>query len=1102
MGTMPPPADTPDSISPWRGVFERVRRVAANERDGHGVIGSINWLRFHMESRGANPNVVRNIIYRDKGKLHDKRVLFEILNDLWTSRNEQPLQVPELQALLSPGSGQDQEVLQLLGREKRRAYRAFVQGVRGGSYPKLVITGRPGSGKTLLSDYIQQALETPPMAADRVVRLEFLGTDVATALERLGSALGVPLESLEARLVKVGTSSAFAVQADAQADVARLLLDAARHFEGSQVLLLHVSQSLGGQDTLAHTALRLNTPDVPRVSASEWLWLSLFEPLSRMASCSVLVSMTDLPARAAQRLGPFEGPMKLTPPTTAEARRFVRARLPGASPADQEEIVQRAGRSFEELRTLTLLAEIRGPDADAGEHVSDQSITQLSHLVATCSDARLRGFLTSLAVLSLPEFPQFAAEALAALRPAEQRELNQLESAFLDPVPGQRSLYRCFSRRLAKGLREALAERDPQSYREQHALAALWHRRAAHDDATGEAARRYLSHLFEARDWDALGAWMAEHRTQQSLVRRVWVAASAELHEGPELRRLALQVARHYVARGSYQHRDARDAFAVLSTSEDTDVRVWTALQRVEGLVLQGHLDQAEALLSSLAQPGVARLQAEAALARASIARWRGSLSEAERLVTAEVNASLRRASDDPETLRTRVRARMWSGLIAKDRGELSNALACFELDQEADDLMAARIAFQRGDVLMRLGRFDAALAAFDTAVELAQRSEALVAEQTRYLTRRATLRRRRGELEAAAADFAAARDVLQGVGSAAAEAQEELGDETEHGFWAARVDDEASLNLLALGRYDEALQLLERNVQRFRRHARAQGVDGAYRVLRSTVHLSVAYGCRGARQPLRRPFAIGPALSRDDLDLVHSRALAEHVIACVESAGDALRLGALYRDALLSGNLFARDGETSLELALRALTSSRYPYQRAQAHSHAAVGALRCGDAARCEEHVQAAREALATTLADAGPSTNGAVERGDVELMAWLYAMDASAALLRGDAEAAGARLASVLQCRDLSLQHEAILFQVAEAAERSGLSGALLTSPAGRLLGLEGEIDTHPLRLADALVACWRRLRRETARRPPSEAIAAEPDSSTPREPVSST
>jgi tetratricopeptide (TPR) repeat protein len=1075
MVPMAPPAPTtgsPTSPSPWRAIFEQVRRVGGNERDEHGVVGSINWLRAHMERRGANPNVVRNIIYRDKGKLPDKRVLFEILNDLWTARGQPALHVPELEVMLAPGSGNDQEVLQLLGREKRRAYRSFVHGVRSGGFPKLIVTGRPGSGKTLLSDYVQQALEVEPPAAERIVRLEFTGTDLGTALVRLGTAVGVPLGLMESTLVKIGSSSAFAVQADAQADVARVVLDAARRFEGRQILLLHVSQSLGGQDALAQTALRLNSPDVPRVSAAEWLWLSLVEPLSRLPSTSLLVSMTDLPVRAQQRIGAFEGPVKLTPPTASEARRFVRARLPNGASTQHEAIVQRAGRSFEELRTLTLLAEIRDPASEQRESVSEKSMTQLSQLVETCSDARLRSFLTTLAVLSLPEFPHFRADVLAALRDPAEDDLNPLEAAFLDPVPGQVQSYRCFSRQLARGLRETLAASDPGSYRTRHDDAAAVYFGAATKDPTGEDATRYLSHRFEARNWDALVAWMDEHAAQQSMVRRVWLAASKELPEGPRLQRLASHVARHYVARGSYRHQDARDAFAVLAGSDDVDVRVWTALQRVEGLVLRGQFDAARGLLAHLPQPREPRLVAEAALANAAIARWRGSLADAERLVTDEVTSTLAIAAPGNDTTHARARARLWAGLIAKDRGDLAAALAHFSPDPPGEGLTAAREAFQRGDVLMRLGHFDRALEAFDTAVDLAQRSEALVAEQTRYLARRGTTHRRRGEVAAADADFAAARRVLAGASGGPDADPSGVTDESEYAFWLARVDDEASLNLLAQGRYDEAIAMLERNVFRFRRYASAQGVDATYRILRSTLRLAVAYGCRGVSQPFRRPFAVGPALDGDGLDLRHARHLLGHVVQRVESADDRLRLGTLYRDALLSANLFADRGAVSLDLALRAVASSGYPYQRAQGHAHAAVGALRTGDAEATEMHVRAAREALATTLEGAAPDRDGRAERGDLELAAWLICMECSAALLRGDVASAGEHLARGLRDGALRAHHRPMLRQVGDAAEHAGLADALRASALGDALGLYPDVGTHPLRFADALVARWER------------------------------
>ena len=1075
-----------DASSPWRRIFEDVRESVANARDEHGVLGSINWLRHQMEVRGANPNVVRNIIYRDKGKLPDKRVLFEILDELWQKRGHGPLRSPELEVLLAPGSGNDQEVLQLLGREKRRAYRTFVQGVRSGGAPRFVIVGKPGSGKTLLSDYIQQALELSPPAADRLVRLEFSGTDLATALARLGARLGAPSEVLQAKLVRVGASSAFAVQADAQADVARTIVDAARSFAGRQVLLLHVSQSLGGQESLGLSPLRLNTPDVPRVSAAEWLWASLVEPLSKLPGTALLVSMTDLPLRAQQRLGDFEGPIRLTPPTAGEARRFVRARLPNATPTQHEEIVQRAGRSFEELRTLTLLAEIRDPDAEGGPADATKSMTQLSHLLDASGDDRLRGFLAALAVLSLPEFASFPRAALAELRSGPHRELSSLEGAFLDTVPGRSGDVRCFSRQLARALRERLQVGQPARYRELNRHAAAAYHEAAETEPQGETATRYLAHLFEARDWEGLASWMHEHPTQQALVRRIWLAATQELVDGPRLERLAVQVAAHYVKLGTFQHPDVRDAFAVLAASNDVDARAWTVLKRTEGLILRGHYEQAAELLGTLPETADPVLRAEAALARSSIERWRGDLERAGRYVQEQAREALADAAPSAAADAVRAKIGLWSGLIAKDLGDLDAALAAFDAIPRADDLDAARVAFQRGDVFMKLGRFDRALAAMDAAVALARGSEALVAEQTRYLARRGTVHRRLGDLDRAFADFDEARRVLLAARPDEGR-RRDAAEEADRDFWLARVDDEAGLASLAAGRYDEAMLAFAADLERFRRYAESQGVDATYRVLRSRLRLALAYGCRAVGQPFRRPFAISVALGGTGPDLRHARELIAGVLAHIDSAPDGKRLGTLTRDTLLAANLFAADGATAVATAERALDASRYPYQRAQAHAHAAGGALRSDDPSLAERHLAQARAAQREAAIGVGPE-----ERGDLELDAWIYARDAFAAIHRGDVAEAAARVSAGLRRPELVRYHTALLQQYGDAVEERDLDG----DAAARLLATRVPIELQEglgaLRLADALVAGWRGIDARTgdgaeARRTPAEVAA---------------
>lgn len=1064
---MPPsPATATHPTSPWRPIFEDVRRTLGTQRDEHGVVGSINWLRHQMELRGANPNVVRNIIYRDKGKLPDKQALYAILDDLWRSKGHPPLQSPELEVLLSPGSGHDQEVLQLLGREKRRAYRSFVQAVRSGVEPKLVVIGRPGSGKTLLTDYIQQALELAPPATDRLIRLEFGGTDLATSLARLGAAVGVAPGAMEAKLVKVGASSAFAVQADAQADVARTILEAARHYPDRQVLLLHVSQSLGGQESLGLSPLRLNVPEVPRVSASEWLWSSLFEPLSRLPRVSLLVSMSDLPMRAHQRLGAFDGQVRLTPPTAAEARRFVRARLPHASPARHDEILQRAGRSFEELRTLTLLAEIRDPEADPAL-ASERSVTQLAKLVDSGADAQLQRFLAVVAVLSLPEYPAFALAELAGLREPGDPEAAELEVALLDGVPGRAGTVRCFSRELARALRSRLAESSGNDYRDLHRRAAAQLAGAAVGDPNGESAARFLTFLFEGRDWDALTAWMAGHSVPQALVRRLWAAATQELPEGPRLERFAQQVAAHYVKLGTLQHPDVRDAFAVMAGSKHADLRVWTALRRAEGLSLRGQYDQAEALLLALPTTTDPRLLADAAVARAGVERWRGRSAVATELIDRVAPVQLERAPPGAETDAIRVKASLWAGLLAKDQGQLEAALAHFDSVPRADDLDAARVAFQRGDVFMRLGHFNRALRAMDEAVTLARRSDALVTEQTRYLARRATVHRRHGDLERAATDFEAAREVLLAAHLDPGR-RHESADVSERDFWLAQVEDEAGLMLLATGRYDDAIVAFDRNLRRFRAYAENYGVDATYRVLRSTLRLALAYGCRAVGQPFRRPFAITAALDGHGPDLAQARHLIGEVIHRIEASDPGLGLETLARDTMLAANLFAATGAEALSHAEAALARSRYPYQRAQGHAHAAAAALRLPDPAGAEAHVEAGFRSLQDSLADTGGD-----ERGDLELCAWLVALDAAAAVQRGDADAAGRRLARGLDRTDLRPYHDALLRQFGEAVEARGLGTWTRSRALATTLRLDEPLAVGPLRLADALAAHWARL-----------------------------
>jgi tetratricopeptide (TPR) repeat protein len=1043
------PASPHDHPSPWRQIFEEVRRSVGTTRDEQGVLGSINWLRKQMETRGANPNVVRNIIYRDKGKLSDKRVLFDILNSLWTAQGNPPLHAPELEVLLSPSGSAEQEVLQLLGREKRRAFRTFIGGVRSGQMPRLLISGRPGSGKTLLSDYIQQALELTADVTDRLVRIEFNSVDLATSLTHLGASLGVEAELIEARLVRIGTSSAYAVQADAQADVARAILDAVRQRDERLVLLLHVSQSLGGSDSLGLAPLRLNTPEVPRVSASDWLWLSLFEPLSRLPHVALLVSMTDIPARALQQLGSFEGPLKLTPPTTGEARRFVKARLPYLGASHQEEIVQRAGRSFEELRTLTLLAEIREPVDGEDEKERERPVQQLGQLVTAAGDARLRDFLAALATVSLPAFPTFAAAPLERLRDADPSTPSSLELAFLDPAPGGDGRYRCFSRTLIRALRSHLRERDPTRFALLNRRAADHYRAAAETDPGSEAAARHLWHLFEARDWRSLDAWMQQSNVPQPLVRHIWNAAGNDLRNDDTLfERIAQRVAAHYVRLGSYEHEDAIAALSILSEASNDELRAWTRLKRAEGEVLVGRFDRAEALVADWEGAGTPLLTIELALVRANIARWRSELGRAAELVEGArpLLTGIGNATAGDRLVRAKVA--VWAGLIAKDGGELELALREFESVDSDDDLIEARVAFQRGDVLLQLGRFDAAERALDRAVELAHRSEALVQEQSRYLARRGTLRRLRGRSAEAAEDFAAAERSLNSMAPG-----------LERDFWHTKITDEAALNRLAAGDVDGAIFAIRGNIDTFQRYAATHGVNAGYRVLRSTLHLAIAYAHRNLPN-----YALHSTDGRSGADLTHAQRLFEATLAPLSGPDARPHDAALRHRARIAASLYTIDHNRAVELARLALGDARFPHQRAGAHTARAAALLRSGRPQEALTAVSEAEQQLASIC--------GADEGGDLALGARLHTLALAAQLQQGNVAAAGRRLAALLERSDYAPFHDGALRTF---GERLGDAEWSADARLRAMLQLDdAPLNTELVRLPDALVARWRAIR----------------------------
>ena len=1077
--------------SPWRSLFETVRGALHNRRDERGVVGSINWLRQGMAERGANPNVVRNIIYRDKGKLADKRVLFGLLSELWESTEHPPLEAPEIERLLSAAPDRG-EALQLLGRDKRRIYEGFVGALRAGKRPKLLVTGRPGSGKTLLIDYLQEGLERAAQApqsttrsktqsAPQVIRQEFSALNLADALLHLSLALGGSPQAFAAKLVKVGVAGAYSVQADAQAGVARVVLEQLRNRQGPVVLLLHVSQSSGGTQPgqLGDVPLRLNTPEVPRVGLTEWLWHTLLEPLGHLGQVSLLVSMAELPISLAGRTEAFEGPYKLSPPTTAEARRFVRTKAPQLPPEQQEKLLGQAKGSFENLRTLTLLAEAREPHGNGwDEHSSDsrderwregqdnvhggeRPSEQLGQLVTTGS-SRIRDFLEVLAVLSLPEFPAVAQRALETLRRTEPRTLSPLELAFLDAVPGEPGYWRPFARQFSQVLRDQLGAADPERFRSLSRTAGRLYEAEAHAAPRSDAAVRYAYYLFAARAWPELLAWTEHASAPQPLLQRLWQTAQVELSSEPDsepnsgadlISTVALRVASYYVRLGSPEHPDARSALEVLAASSRPELRSWALVKRAESALQEGRFGEAETLLNSWHEVGGLGLATEVALLRANLARWHSRLSDAASHAQSSIDTLAAAVPGPLEDVETGVdpllaaRIRLWAGLVAKDRGEWTEALSHFRAAQTSDELFLARLRFQEADVLYSLGRLGEAHTALSDAVSWSTRGEAPAFERARYQARRGTLARRRGELGAAQADFAAAQTVL---------AETEPGSSSLRlSFEQAKVRDEGALNLLAAGQADDAVAALQESQETFTAYGRRYDVDPSFRVLRSRLRLAAAYGCRALAQ--RYGLLVGPYYDEPaSPDLQRARQLIAEVLKTL--AAEPGRYAGLVTTARLSGGLLLLPSH-AVPQAEAALADARYPYGRGLAGAFYAGALLRRGDPAP-------ARVAVAEARRDLQDTTNGVID--DYALCAYLALVDATALLRLGRCSGAHERILEALQNAQLAPYHDPLLRHFGNAAEHLGVQ---LSAAA---LGLGDAPLPSTLRPADALALRWRQQR----------------------------
>ncbi len=1058
--------------SPWRAVFEETAKAAQGRRDEVATIGSINWLRHAMERRGANPNVVRNIIYRDKGRLHDKRELYLILEDLRSQLGLPGVQDEELVQLGTPYAAAELEVDQVLGREQKRVYRALVGGIRAGKHPKLLVTGRAGSGKTMLADYVQQALELGDQPGLRVHRAHFPSADLDEAFVRLAQELGMPSGLMESRLVRIGTAGPFAVQADAQADVVRLVMDHLRSLEGPKVLLLHLSHGLGSPGRLGSQPLRLNTPDVPRVSAAEWLWATLLEPLTRLAETSIYVSAVEVPPVAHDHAVAYEGPLRLAAPTTAEAKRFVASHGPELPETVQEEIVARAARSYEELRTLTLLtlARVHAPEGGSG---TDPALEQLSALVEPGVEQRVRAFLAALTVLSSGEQHELGgsdiAEVARALVPGDRRKaLSQFELSFLDPLPSRPGTYRSFSRRLVRLVEDRLGRSDPQLLRAAHAAAAASVAEGAAADPTSRTAQRHLHHLLEARRWDDLLAWCETRPAPYTLLTGMWEAAQLEL-EGEPLAAVALAFARQMMRLGAFEHVETVRACELLARSSDPLRRGWTSLMRAQAEIAAGRFERAEVLLAASEDGGDDPvLAAERDLTAASVMRWRGELERAAQVVA---DVASRDASDFApagslarRALRTS--SAVWAGLIAKDGGDLAGSLTQLWAEDTGGDLMGARLAFQRGDVALRLGLFDTARRELDHGLEAAATYSGLPQERARFAARRATLARVTGDLQDADHWFDVARALTE----------EGPGDRLDVAFALARVEDEAAYSALAAGAHESAIVAVTTAIATFKEYQQRRDVDASFRIARAEVHLATAYAFRGLNVPFQRPLPL-IAAAPPGPDLSHALGSLTEAIRSVtdprrrQPAGASAVRG-LVREARLMAAYITQDPAEALRLAEEAEAAARYDYQRSDAAAAKALALVRAGRNADALAAVRAGEEALARSTQVLARAIGGAPEEsGDLGLHTQHVVLRAVAHLRAGDQSEAAEALTLALSDERLAPFSEGVLRAFGEAAELEADQSWKRHRKLRAVLGIGGTGPSTPARLPDALVAAWR-------------------------------
>jgi tetratricopeptide (TPR) repeat protein len=733
-------------------------RPRLSGRDHRGKKGSLRWIEAAVAERGGRAGTVRNILYKDLGSPEEKLRLFEVICDLYSAAG---LPTPPLPSELALESAR-----RALGRDKRRLFRRFVRALEQGEKTQMVVVGGAVTGKGVLLAAVERALPDCLMVN--------LGGELAQHLYPLAEKLDIELEAIFSQL---SPTQPYALQAALQDELRNEIAKALNAYGKPLLLRAEKEGQIGG--------LSLRDTQGSPVGLAAWL-----EPLLRRLTIPFLAGLSEPPPNLAWN--------PLSAPSRAEARRYVKDRLPDLPPERVEALVNQAGRNFAELSRLVLLETAQtqsGSSALAGYNLAQ--------------DPTLRPILYALSILSPEADPGIPVTLLERALNRGLEHLTQAERALLTPMG---------EGKVRPALRTLLPAVPEKEARKLHALAL--------DFFLGDMFR-LLHHARGAHRRDKLLDLLAEDPSRLSLLPSIW--AESQHWTAPERERLAMAVVRYRAVLGQYAHPEALDALEVLFKSADLAKQSWARVKAAEARVDAGDYPAALELLPP-PEALSGEVGAEGLLVWAAVERWQGDYSQAEAYVQQALALPIQPFLAD--------RVRLWQGLVAKDAGRFEEALEALR-QVTHDPLLVGRARYQSGDLLLRTGRVYQAEAQMRQGLEALQASGAPPEEVARVRARFGTALRRIG-------NFAESEKYLyQSIWEASDE------------FIRARAMSEASVLELARGRPLEALALLAQ-AEKYQREVRERPEEAHYRHRRTLYRIAVAYWVRAGGLPYLPPYLGG----------------------------------------------------------------------------------------------------------------------------------------------------------------------------------------------------------------------------------------------------